>query len=248
MFESTQEAQGLHDVDRKLGTFSAAVLAHVGVGFVIVAVTALIVPPVRGPVERPILVITPPVLPGDLIPRPVLPAPKRGTNATKPGATFVPRAAPEPVPPLTPAPPATIATDTAPPGPEGPGDGTAGDPNGSPNGVLGGIGDADAGPGGGSNPEPAYLTADMQRPVLLVKVEPAYPEVARRAGIGGRVTVRAVIGEDGGVESAEVVASKNPMFDQTALDAVRRWRYRPALMNGKPVRVYFVVVVDFIVR
>jgi protein TonB len=57
-----------------------------------------------------------------------------------------------------------------------------------------------------------------------------------------------VIGEDGGVESAEVVASKNPMFDQTALDAVRRWRYRPALMNGKPVRVYFVVVVDFIVR
>ena len=88
----------------------------------------------------------------------------------------------------------------------------------------------------------------MVRPVLLVKVEPVYPEVARRAGLSGKVTVSAVIGLEGGVESAEVLASTNPLFDRAALDAVRKWRYRPATMSGRPVRVYFTVVVDFLVR
>jgi protein TonB len=88
----------------------------------------------------------------------------------------------------------------------------------------------------------------MVRPLLLVKVEPSYPLAARRAGLSGRVTVSAVIGLEGGVESAEVLASSNPLFDQAALDAVRKWRYRPATMNGRPVRVFFTVVVDFVVR
>jgi TonB family protein len=57
-----------------------------------------------------------------------------------------------------------------------------------------------------------------------------------------------VIGLDGGVESAEVLASTNPLFDRAAADAVRKWRYRAATMNGAPVRVYFTVVVDFVVR
>ena len=42
--------------------------------------------------------------------------------------------------------------------------------------------------------------------------------------------------------------SKRHVFDQAALGAVRRWRYSPALMNGKPVRVYFTVVVSFVLR
>jgi protein TonB len=92
------------------------------------------------------------------------------------------------------------------------------------------------------------VTGDMVRPVLLVKVEPSYPHVARRAGLGGRVTLRAVIAEDGSVESVEVFASTNSLFDNAAIEAVRQWRYRPALMNGRPVRVYFSVVVSFIVR
>ena len=75
-----------------------------------------------------------------------------------------------------------------------------------------------------------------------------YPRVARQAGLGGRVTVRAVIAPDGSVESVEVFSSTNPLFNDAAVEAVRRWRYRPALMNGRPVRVYFSVVVNFLVR
>lgn len=88
----------------------------------------------------------------------------------------------------------------------------------------------------------------MVRPVVMVKVEPSYPQTARRAGLGGRVTLRAVIAEDGSVASVEVFASTNSLFDDAAVEAVRKWRYRPALMNGRPVRVYFSVVVNFIVR
>jgi TonB family protein len=57
-----------------------------------------------------------------------------------------------------------------------------------------------------------------------------------------------VVAEDGSVESVEVLASTNPLFTDAAVDAVRKWRYRPASMGGRPVRVFFSVVVDFVVR
>ena len=53
---------------------------------------------------------------------------------------------------------------------------------------------------------------------------------------------------DADLSTVEVFSSTNPLFNDAAVEAVRRWRYRPALMNGRPVRVYFSVVVDFLVR
>jgi protein TonB len=138
--------------------------------------------------------------------------------------------------------------DAIPDGPEGPGDGTRGDPDGSRDGVLGSVGDGGGGPGADHAVDPVEITGDMVRPVILVKVEPSYPQVARRAGLRGRVTLRAVVAEDGSVESVEVLASTSPLFSDAAVDAVRKWRYRPASMGGRPVRVYFSVVVDFLVR
>ena len=251
MFESTLEAQGLGDGERRLGTLSVAALAHLGIGVTIVAVTALIVPPVHIPEPTSSVFTIASVIPLDNVsPRPVLlPAPKKGTDTATAGRAIAPpRVAPDTPPTQTsdslPAP----TQDTAPTGPEGPGEGEPGDLNGSPFGVPGGIGDGEAGPGGDRGLDPVEVTGDMVRPVLLEKVNPSYPQVARRAGLGGRVTVRAVIAEDGSVESVEVFFSTNPLFNDAAVDAVRKWRYRPAHMNGRPVRVYFSVVVDFVVR
>jgi protein TonB len=252
MFESTLEAQGLNDGERRLGSLSAAALAHLGIGTLILAVTAIIVPPVKTP--EPMSLVGPTVHKvelGDLSPTPTPRRPKKGTDAPSPGPTVAPPAIethPPPVdtPPLLPDP----LLDAAAAGPDGPGEGTPGDRLGSELGVPDGGGDADSGPGsaGGAAVGPVYVNGDMVRPLLLVKVEPSYPLAARRAGLSGRVTVSAVIGLEGGVESAEVLASSNPLFDQAALDAVRKWRYRPATMNGRPVRVFFTVVVDFVVR
>jgi len=249
MFESTLEAQGLNDGERRLGTLSAAVLAHLGFGLAIVAVTALIVPPVRIPEPSSSVFTIASVIPlGVVSPKPA-PAPKKETDTARTGRVLVPPRVvhdgpPEATSDLLPPP----APSAAPDGPDGLGEGTPGDANGSALGVPGGLGDGEAGPGGGHGLDPLEMTGDMVRPVLLVKVDPSYPQVARRAGLGGRVTVRAVIAPDGGVESVEVFASTNPLFNEAAVDAVRKWRYRPALMSGRPVRVYFSVVVDFLVR
>ena len=249
MFESTLEAQGLHDGERRIGTLSAAALAHVGIGLAILAVTALIVPPIHppNPPPSPFAIIT--MIPlGDLTPKPA-PAPKKGADTAKPGRSLAPaRVAPDVPKEATPDPVPPAVLDTVPEGPEGPGEGTPGDPAGSPLGILGGAGEGEAGPGDGPGFDPLEMTGDMVRPVLLEKVAPDYPRVARQAGMGGRVTVRAVIAPDGGVESVEVLSSTNALFNEAAIDAVRKWRYRPALMNGRPVRVYFSVVVDFLVR
>jgi len=249
MFESTLEAQGLSDGGRRFGTLSAAALAHVGIGLAIVAVTALIVPPVHPPDPPPAPFAIVSMIPlGDVSPKPA-PAPKKGTDTAKPGRALAPpRVVPDVPPEATPDSLPSIAPDTAPDGGDRLGDGTPGDPNGSPFGFPGGTGDGDAGVGDGQGVDPLEMTGDMVRPVLLEKISPSYPQVARKAGLGGRVTVRAVIAPDGSVESVEVFASTNPLFNDAAVDAVRKWRYRPALMNGRPVRVYFSVVVDFLVR
>jgi len=253
MFESTLEAQGLNDGERRLGSMSVAVMAHVGIVAAIVAVTAIIVPPIILPEPPPNFV---PIVQGprldDISPHLADPPPIKGkTDSSKADHALKPPPA-EPQQPPADTPSALPTPEPTPPGSEIDGlglDGPPGDPNGSPYGVPDGLGKGNGGASGdGDRGDPVFVTGDMVKPVLLVKVEPAYPEVARRAGMGGRVTVSAVIGLDGGVETADVLASTNPLFDGSALDAVRKWRYRPATMNGRPVRVFFTVVVDFVVR
>ena len=74
-------------------------------------------------------------------------------------------------------------------------------------------------------------------PALLVRrVEPVYPTLARQIGRAGRVELRAIIATDGTVQSLEVVGG-DPMFYQSALEAVRQWRYTPTLLNGQQVQV-----------
>ena len=250
MFESTVEAQGLHESERKFGAMSVAALAHVGIGLAILAVTALIVPPVKlpEPPPPPVVITSGRILLDDSSPR-LASAPKKGSETPKASKAILTPPVPEAPTPheTTDAPPITTPVDP-PSGPDGDGSGPKGVPNGSLTGVPDGTGPGDGGPGGGGTGDPVPLSGDMQKPVLLEKIEPEYPIVARRAGLGGRVTLQAVIAPDGSVESVEVLASINPIFNRAAVDAVRRWRYRPALMNGSPVRVYFTVVVDFVVR
>lgn len=89
---------------------------------------------------------------------------------------------------------------------------------------------------------------DVQAPVLLERVEPDYPEAARRARLEGTVFLEAIITAAGAVEDIRLLRPVNPLLDQAAERAVARWRYRPATLNGRPVRVYLTVTVDFRLR
>jgi protein TonB len=72
--------------------------------------------------------------------------------------------------------------------------------------------------------------------MLIHRVEPVYPTLPKQLGRGGRVELRAVIATNGTIQSLQVV-SGDPLFYQSAMDAVRQWRYRPTVLNGEPVEI-----------
>jgi periplasmic protein TonB len=83
--------------------------------------------------------------------------------------------------------------------------------------------------------------------MLIHRVEPLYPALARQIGRGGHVELRAVIAVDGSVQSLQIV-SGDPLFYQSALDAVRQWRYSPTVLNGQMVEVdtYITVIYNML--
>jgi protein TonB len=82
-------------------------------------------------------------------------------------------------------------------------------------------------------------------PELLERVDPAYPDTARKLRQEGTVLLEAVITASGAVDEIRVVASRGPLLDSAAIAAVRRWRYRPATLNGRAVAVFLTVRVTF---
>jgi len=85
----------------------------------------------------------------------------------------------------------------------------------------------------------------VQSGMLVYRVDPRYPQLAMNAGISGTVKLRAIIGRDGRVRSAEVL-SGSALLAPAAVAAVREWRYRPTLLDGNAVEVETLIEVRFI--
>lgn len=129
--------------------------------------------------------------------------------------------------------------------------------------VSGGLGSAAGYPGGfGSTiavepppPPPAGTQAvtpvrpgrGIREPKKIVDVTPVYPALARAGQIQGVVILEAVINVRGEVERLRVIRSA-PLLDEAAIEAVRRWRYTPTLLNGVPVPVLLTITVHFTLR
>ena len=82
-------------------------------------------------------------------------------------------------------------------------------------------------------------------PTVVHQVEPLYPDILRRAGVEGRVVVRVLIGVDGRAEDVVVLRSDHEGFDRATVEAVRTWRFTPAIQAGQPVRVWMTIPVRF---
>jgi TonB family protein len=79
--------------------------------------------------------------------------------------------------------------------------------------------------------------------MLIRRVEPVYPALARQTHREGRVELRAIIGTDGTIQSLQVV-SGDPLFLMSAKEAVEQWRYKPTYLNGQAVEIdTFITVV-----
>ncbi|HEY4579718.1 MAG TPA: energy transducer TonB [Candidatus Acidoferrales bacterium] len=120
-------------------------------------------------------------------------------------------------------------------------------PGGQSGGVLGGI----IGGVVSSLPPPPkpvqsriHQGGNVQQAKLVNMVRPVYPPLAKQARISGTVRLHAIIAKDGSVIQLEIVQG-HPLLVQSALDAVRQWRYQPTLLNGEPVEVDTTVDVVF---
>ncbi len=82
-------------------------------------------------------------------------------------------------------------------------------------------------------------------PSPVKTVQPAYPEIAKRAGVEGKVYVKALVDREGKVKKAVIFKSDAEVFNQAALDATYQWVFTPAIMNNGPVPVWVVVPFNF---
>lgn len=268
MFEQLPTSHPRHAQPRDAALTLLALSVHIVAGGGIVLTSSLSKPP-RIPLPRlEITLRVPPPLP------PGPPAPKLGSRSpsTHRTAAVNPEALlPQPSLQLQEAP--AVPPDTPPPAesPEAPGSsdspGPPGDPEGVPDGdprgrkglCIGPFCDPDG-------PEDGFWTGGPSGEVIAIgpgipgvegvtepaiiessKTLPRYPELARRARLEGSVILQAVIQTDGAVGSLKVLHVSRPRlgFEEAAVAAVSRWRYRPGTQHGRPVAVYLTVTIDF---
>ena len=93
-------------------------------------------------------------------------------------------------------------------------------------------------------PKRVRVSSAVAGALLVKKVAPQYPEVARRDRIQGTVMLRAVISKTGDVAELQVISGE-PVLAEAAINAVRQWKYKRYLLQGEPVEVETQVQVNF---
>lgn len=96
----------------------------------------------------------------------------------------------------------------------------------------------------GETSAPVQSGSLLKPPKLVSSVLPVYPQIAQSAGVDGDVVVQASLDQNGNVTAAKALAGPL-MLRQAAIDAVRRWKYEPALLDGKPVPSEMTVRIRF---
>lgn len=84
-------------------------------------------------------------------------------------------------------------------------------------------------------------------PVVIKRVEPVYPELARKAGMQGKVFVKILIDKEGKIKRA-VVMQGPEIFHEAATTAVMQWVFKPAIQHDRPIMVWMVIPVNFQLR
>ena len=93
-------------------------------------------------------------------------------------------------------------------------------------------------------PQRIRISQGVTKGLLIHRVEPVYPPLAKAARVQGEVMLSAVISVNGDIENLQLV-SGHPMLVPAAITAVRQWRYKPYLLNGQPVEVETTITVIF---
>jgi protein TonB len=95
-----------------------------------------------------------------------------------------------------------------------------------------------------ATPQRVRVSQGVSQGLIIKRVNPTYPPLARQARIQGTVTLEAEISKDGSIENLRAT-SGHPMLVPAAIEAVKQWKYKPYLLNGEPVAVQTTVIVTF---
>ena len=90
-----------------------------------------------------------------------------------------------------------------------------------------------------------FVSKNVTQPTVLSRIEPVYSEKAREAKLQGKVVVSAIVRKDGSLEVLKVVRGLGLGLDKNAINALKKWRFRPGMRDGKPVDVALNIEVDF---
>jgi periplasmic protein TonB len=93
-------------------------------------------------------------------------------------------------------------------------------------------------------PQRVRISQGVTKGLLVHRIEPTYPPLARAARVQGEVVLTAIISTTGEIQNLQLV-SGHPMLVPSAIAAVRQWRYKPYLLNGQPVEVETTITVIF---
>lgn len=92
---------------------------------------------------------------------------------------------------------------------------------------------------------PIMVGGDVKAPEKVSAPPPNYTEIARKARIQGVVIVQAIIDKEGNVTNVKVLKPLPMGLDKAAVEAIKKWKFQPATLNGKPVAVYYNLTVNF---
>ena len=92
------------------------------------------------------------------------------------------------------------------------------------------------------------LGVEVIIPTPIRRITPVYPEKCKKEGIEGTVVLEIKIDEAGNVMDVQVLKSVHPDIDKAAIEAIKKWKYKPVLKDGKPAPVVFAVTINFWLR
>jgi periplasmic protein TonB len=121
---------------------------------------------------------------------------------------------------------------------------TGGVPGGAMNGVIGGIVNSATPVPRVATPTRVRVSQGVTQGLLVRRIQPTYPPLAKQARIAGAVVLQAEISKDGSIQNLHVI-SGHPMLVPSAIEAVKQWKYRPYILNGEPVEVETTITVNF---
>ena len=95
-----------------------------------------------------------------------------------------------------------------------------------------------------ATPQRVRVSQGVTQGLLIRKIQPNYPPLARQARIQGSVLLQAEISKDSTIENLHLI-SGHPMLAPAAIEAVKQWKYKPYILNGEPVEVETQITVNF---